>query len=217
LPERQQKICYEGAYALRLSANGTFKLCFIREDINIPMKDIISESKIELEVKYKTEHFPIALIESLGFVESKVSHQIDKYHIVNKVFDGKRTYLRLRNDIMKNKISFDFHQVISDIATEETEIALTNSDDIFRMGTILDKLGYPFALEINKHRIVYKNGNIKLILDTVKNLGKFIEIEMTGNETQEIHDILFQLAQKLSLEEKNRIIKKGYPDMILSS
>jgi len=206
------KLCYEGAYALRLFADGTFKPCLIRRDNNISINDIIQKSNIELEIKYKVENFPIDLIESLGFVKLKVSHQVDRYHVVNRTFDKRRTYLRLRNNTIKNNFSFDFHQIISDIATEETEIGLNSSDDIFRMGTILDKLGYPFVCEVDKHRTVYKNGNIELVLDTVKGLGNFIEIEIAGNETQEN---LFQLAQKLSLND--RIIKKGYPDMVMSN
>jgi len=215
--ENNKKICYEGAYALRLSADGIFKPCLIRGDNNISINDIILKSNIELEIKYKVIDFPIDLIKSLGFVESKTSHQVDKYHLVNKTIDEKRTYLRLRNDIINNKYSFDFHQIISDIATEETEITLNSSNDIFKMEIILDKLGYPFICEIDKHRTIYKNGNIKLILDTVINLGNFIEIEMAGNNIKETHDVLFQLAQQLSLEEKNRILKKGYPDMIMST
>ncbi|MCL2627097.1 MAG: radical SAM protein [Oscillospiraceae bacterium] len=211
-----KEICYEGAYALRLFANGIFKPCLIRKDNEVKISDIFPKSNIELEVKYKVLDFPTKLIESLGFVELKRSHQVDKYHIVNKILNGKRTYMRLRNDVINNKMSFDFHQVISDIAIEETEIALNDSDDIDIMGTILEKLNYPFVCEVDKYRMVYRNGDIELVLDTVKNLGKFIEIELTGDEEHESHENLFQLVTKLSLNEKDRIIKKGYPDMILS-
>jgi len=172
---------------------------------------------MELEIKYKTLTFPFELIETLGFVKSKESHQIDRYYIVNKVLKEKRTYLRLRQDVLKGNFSFDLHQIISDIATDETEIALHSSNDIHKAEQILEILGYPFVCEVNKHRTVYKKDNIKLILDKVENLGNFIEIEIIGDENQETQGMLFQIAQQLSLEETNRVVKKGYPDLILSS
>jgi adenylate cyclase class 2 len=170
---------------------------------------------MELEIKYKTLLFPSELIETLGFIKSKDSHQIDKYYIVNKVLDEKRTYLRLRQDVLKNLFSFDLHQIVSDIATDEIEVALHDSDDILKIEKILEILGYPFVCEVDKQRTVYKKNNVKLILDEVKNLGNFIEIEIIGDETHEMKDMLFHIAQQLSLEEKDRVVKKGYPDFIL--
>jgi len=170
---------------------------------------------MELELKYKVKEFPIELIETLGFVKSKESHQIDRYFIVNKILNEKRTYLRLRQDVLKETFSFDLHQIISDIAADETEIALHSTNDISDMEKILDILGYHFVCEVDKHRTIYKKDNIKLVLDIVKNLGNFVEIEMTGDETQENEKILFQAAKQLSLEEKDRVVKKGYPDLIL--
>jgi len=170
---------------------------------------------MELEVKYKVKEFPVELVETLGFVKSKESHQIDKYYIVNKVLKEKRTYLRLRQDVLKEKFSFDLHQIISDIAADETEIALRDSNDILKTEKILGTLGYPFVCEVNKYRIVYKKDNVNLVLDKVKNLGNFIEIEMVGEETEENENVLFKIAKQLSLEEIDRVVKKGYPDMIL--
>lgn len=171
---------------------------------------------MELELKYKVKEFPVELVKTLGFVKSKESHQIDRYFIVNKILNKKRTYLRLRQDILKETFSFDLHQIISDIAADETEIALHSTNDISGMEKILNVLGYPFVCEVDKHRTVYKKDNIKLVFDIVKNLGNFIEIEMIGDETQENENILFQAAKQLSLEEKDRVVKKGYPDLILS-
>jgi adenylate cyclase class 2 len=170
---------------------------------------------MELEIKYKVKEFSVEFIETLGFIKSKKSHQIDRYFIVNETFNEKRTYLRLRQDVLKEKFSFDLHQIISDIATDEIEIALHSSDDFLKTERILDILGYPFVCEVNKYRIVYKKDNINLVLDKVENLGNFIEIEMIGNETQNNEDILLQVAQQLSLKDNDRVVKMGYPDLIL--
>lgn len=42
-PEDKKKICYEGAYALRLSANGTFIPCLKRTDNNFNINEMIME------------------------------------------------------------------------------------------------------------------------------------------------------------------------------
>ena len=170
---------------------------------------------MELELKYKVQEFPVELIETLGFAKLKESHQIDRYFIVNKILNEKRTYLRLRKDVLKGNFSFDLHQIISDIAADETEIVLQDADDIFKTEKILDTLGYHFVCEVDKYRIVYRKDNISLVLDKVENLGYFIEIEMIGNETKENQNVLFQLSKQLSLEEKDRVVKRGYPDLIL--
>ena len=57
-----------------------------------------------------------------GFTEKGTSHQIDTYFIVNEIINGKEIYLRQRKDVTNNKYSFDFHEIISNLSTLETEI-----------------------------------------------------------------------------------------------
>lgn len=170
---------------------------------------------MELEIKYKVDSFPVIQIEQMGFQKKKESHQIDNYYIVNKTLGKKRTYLRTRKDIFKNEYSFDLHQIISDIATDETEITLNNENDYVSIGRILEVINYPLECTIDKKRQIYQKDNIKIILDNVVNLGYFIEIEIIGNETIEYNNLLFEMANALSLLPENRVTKKGYPDLFL--
>ncbi|MDR1803960.1 MAG: CYTH domain-containing protein [Treponema sp.] len=169
----------------------------------------------ELEIKYKVETFPLEKIEGLGFKKKKESHQIDIYYIVNKVIDGKRTYLRTRKDIIKKEYSFDLHQIKSEFATDEKEIPLMDEKYYIYINDILSIMKQPVICEIDKQRAIFEKNNISIVLDKVENLGNFVEIEIIGEDIQENQDLLFDIAKKLSLDDKNRVSKKGYPDLFI--
>lgn len=170
---------------------------------------------MELEVKYKVDSFPKSQINEMGFVKKKTSHQIDRYYIVDKLLSNRRTYLRIREDIQKNEYSFDFHQIVSSLATEETEISLHSKGDVENFEKILKALGYPLICIVDKKREVYEKKSIKIALDSVKNLGAFIEIEIEGEETIENKDKLKSISNKLNLNYENLILNVGYPDMLI--
>jgi adenylate cyclase class IV len=46
----------------------------------------------------------------------------------------------------------------------------------------------------------------------VKHLGNYIEIEIIGEDIPANHDILFDIAKRLSLEDKS--FKKGLPGFV---
>jgi len=173
------------------------------EDVNKYLLDLIIENKINLISDSSFERFQS--------VENQAKERELDIKIIgvpqscNATFVLNQTLISYPDDLI----------LVLDIAADETEIALHNSNDISDMEKILNVLGYPFVCEVDKHRTVYKKDNIKLVFDIVKNLGNFIEIEMIGDETQENENILFQAAKQLSLEEKDRVVKKGYPDLIL--
>jgi len=169
----------------------------------------------ELEIKYEVKFFPIEKIEELGFKREKESHQVDIYYIVNKVINGKRTYWRTRQDILKEEYSFDLHQIESEFATDEKEIKLLDENSYIYINDMLSIVGFPVICEIDKQRIVFGKNDISIVLDKVKNLGNYVEIEIIGEDTQENHDILFDIAKKLSLDDENRVSKKGYPDLFI--
>ena len=172
---------------------------------------------MELELKYKVNSFPKQKILDQGFQKKSESHQIDNYFIVNKLIEGKRTYLRTREDKNKNTFSFDFHQIISDLATAETEINICTKEDSVKLNSIVEALGYPIVCAIDKQREVYEKDGIKIVLDTVKNLGNFVEIELEGSESKINQSKLNNTAILLCLNENDRVSKKGYPDLFLET
>lgn len=170
---------------------------------------------MELEVKYKVSQFPYEIIKDLGFVKNGESHQIDKYFIVDQNYASKRTYLRVRYDIRKNIFSFDLHQIVSKIATDEKEIVIYDIRDYENLIEMLKILGFPVVCEVDKKRTTFLLDGIKVVFDSVKDLGDFVEIEILGEDTEENRLLLLKMSQQLQLDKKNEIYGKGYPDMIL--
>ncbi|MFH0808703.1 MAG: class IV adenylate cyclase [archaeon] len=172
---------------------------------------------MEIEAKYKCdnlEEFSQKVLDK-GFVLEKSKHQIDTYFIVNrKNDDGTRDYLRIRGDPEGNNFSLDFHKVLSLLETDETE---TKFNDMKGMVKILSALGFEVVCVLNKDRKKYKKDSLIVVLDKVEGLGDFVEVEFVGESTDENKDLVLKTASELGLKEKNRVIKKGYPDLLIES
>ena len=111
----------------------------------------------------------------------------------------------------------DLHQILSELATDEMEVELMTDDKRQNVERILDIIGYPILCIVDKMRDVYEKDNIKIILDTVKGLGKFIEIEIIDNETLENRNKILDISNSLSLNDEMKVENKGYPDLLLES
>ena len=149
-----------------------------------------------------------------SFKLDKIKHQIDTYFIINETQnDGTRNYLRVREDKKKNFISLDFHRVISLLETDETEVNVTDKDKIVK---ILNLLGKNIQCVVDKQREEYKKDEVVVTIDFVKDLGSFVEIEINGDLNSENEQKLMDTAKLLGLNEKQRVKKQGYPDLLLS-
>ena len=172
---------------------------------------------MELEAKYKVENFKNILrkVEALGFKLGKEKHQIDTYFIVDRENeDGTRDYLRVREDLKKNSVSFEFHKVLSDLETDETEISVENKEAIVK---IMENLGLNVVCVVDKDRKEYSKDNVTVVFDVVKNLGNFVEIEINAEATEENKNLVLSTAEKLGLNKENRVTKKGYPDLLIKN
>src|SRR3989344_1026352 len=172
---------------------------------------------MELEAKYKAKDFEKVLkkVESLGFKLGKEKHQIDTYFIVDRENeDGTRDYLRVREDLKKNSVSFEFHKVLSDLETDETEISVENKEAIVK---IMENLGLNVVCVVDKDRKEYNKDNVTVVFDVVKDLGNFVEIEINAESTEENKNLVLSTAKELGLEEENRVTKKGYPNLLMEN
>lgn len=152
---------------------------------------------------------------SNSFELDKIKHQIDTYFIVNETQkDGTRDYLRVREDKKKNFISLDYHKVLSLLETDETEVDVMDKDKIVK---IIELLGRNVQCAVDKQREQYKNNEIIVTLDLVKDLGSFVEIEINADLTPENEKKLMDTMDLLGLNESQRVKKQGYPDLLLAS
>ncbi|MBI2573447.1 class IV adenylate cyclase [Candidatus Woesearchaeota archaeon] len=81
------------------------------------------------------------------------------------------------------------------------------------MVKILGEIGFVSVLEMNKSRLQGKLGEITLCLDTIKELGTFLEVEVICDDVKNGKKNLLILLEKLGFAE-NEIIHEGYAAML---
>jgi predicted adenylyl cyclase CyaB len=166
--------------------------------------------KIENEVKYKLLNIE-AIKKGLslsGFLFLNKSKQKDYYFSPpHKSFaNSKKYYLRLRLK-SNNKGIWAYHEVKNDIQTKEWEVEV---DNVKVFLSILKVLDFDLDAVVEKTRITYKKKGIQVLIDEVKKLGNFIEIEFDRNKRKEVDKIV----DFFNLKKENIVTGMGYPDLL---
>lgn len=172
---------------------------------------------MEIEKKFRTSvDFNIAkeILITNGFAEKGTSHQIDIYFVVNEKINEKEIYLRLREDKTKNKYSFDFHEIISNLSTLETEMSVSK-EDYDKLRYMMLGLNHSIKAVVDKTRIKFNNNECEVVLDNIVNLGTFIEIEVEAEDENIALPILQKYQYLLQLKDDDVVAGCGYPDLII--
>lgn len=107
---------------------------------------------MELEAKFRVVEVEAIEreVQSNGFEVAAKKHQIDHYYIVGETDDaGVRHYFRLREDKRTGENSLDYHRVLSEFETEETEVPIDSVED---GREILALLGHDVECVVDKQR-----------------------------------------------------------------
>ena len=166
------------------------------------------ERKAILKNKQKVMEY----IKAKGFAASKHSHQIDTYFSKPNREDFIDKYLRIRQDLINKKNSIDYHIVRSDTATEEFE---SDIDDAEVLMHILKGVGMELLCVVDKDRHTFCKDKILIVIDNVKDLGDFIEIEVDADNEKDAEKIIYDIFAKLEINTDDIISGKGYPDLLL--
>lgn len=159
----------------------------------------------EIERKYRLKNKSefVEKIRALkGYAEKPEIRQIDTVFLPKDTpsFAQFRTgdpVLRIRTDETGTKIALK--RQISQSNNLELE---TTADDHSVLASIFSELGFNQVLEIEKQRIEFVGQKITIVVDTVKRLGDFVELEIvTDRDSTTTETELKNLAIKLGLEE----------------
>ncbi|MHA1940983.1 MAG: class IV adenylate cyclase [Candidatus Hodarchaeales archaeon] len=144
-------------------------------EIKIPIDELFSETNI---VKHLTE--------LIGAPEDEIE-QIDWYFTSPvKDFHESDEALRIRRIVSKvneekNELTYKGAKTGSVMKIrEEITVTLTNPRG---MTNILKRLGFNPSFEVRKNRINWNYRSATISIDNVKDLGKFIEIELNSDES----------------------------------
>lgn len=92
---------------------------------------------------------------------------------------------RLREDKRTGANTLDYHRVLSEFETEETEVPIDSGAD---GREILARLGHDVECVVDKRRTEYECDDVVITIDRIDGLGDFVEIEMGGTLIEEKND-----------------------------
>ena len=158
------------------------------------MKEIEIKAKIEEDLSNK-------IIENNGVFLREVFQEDIYFEHPCRDFKKSDEALRLRKEGNNFILTFKGRREEGKIKKRE-EIEAKVEESIIE---ILERLGFKKVCIIRKKRKEFSLGNVKIFIDDVENLGKFIEIE--GNEEE-----IFNIMKILGIKE---YIKETYLELIM--
>lgn len=173
---------------------------------------------IEVEVKARVNDPKDAerSIIALGASPIGIEAQADTYYSAS-YRDFAKTDEALRIRVQDNKYFFTYKGPKMDSVSKtrkEYEVEVNEADVL---GNILSSLSFVPVATIVKRRKKYRLGDFLISLDEVRNLGDFMEIEVSIRDSksyEEKVESIFRLFEKLGIE-REASIRKSYLEMIL--
>ena len=171
----------------------------------------------EVEIKAKIKNF-IEIRENLiklGAIKKKLISMEDYYFKHPKRDFGKTDEaLRIRKTNEKKYLTYKGPKLDKITKTrEEIEIEI-QEPEIFKV--ILKKLGFVEVPKISKKREIFELNKIKICLDDVQFIGKFIELEIEAKDEEDrIKKVneLIKFAESIGINKKD-FIRKSYLELI---
>lgn len=175
---------------------------------------------MEIEISAKVDNLPQLKekLLALGAKKTGDKHQFDVYlSPPHKSFFKTPHYLRVRQDLLNNKNSFEYiicEKGLGDSsACEENEVEI---GDGWALLNILHRLGFKEICKVEKKRESFKLEQFEIVLDRVKKLGDFIEVEMEGKMEDEkgYSEKIRKLLSKLGVKKEQFVIDGGYVELM---
>lgn len=182
----------------------------------------MSEKFIEIEIQVKIEDKKALLnfLKKNGRLQGK-KHQVDEYFTPShRDFASARPineWLRLRN--ADGEYSINYKHWYRDKKGESTycDEYETGIEDIAKVKKIFSILDFKPLVKVDKTREIWRYGDYEIGIDSVKNLGEFVEIEYKGGKKvnpKETTNAMIRLLKKIGCGkiERNHV---GYPFQLL--
>ncbi len=173
-----------------------------------------------IEVEVKARVYDPRLMErsiiALGALPIGIEAQVDTYYSA-PYRDFAKTDEALRIRVQDNKCFLTYKGARMDSISKtrkEYEVEVNDADN---MGNILSSLNFTPVATIVKKRKKYMLGEFIISLDEVRNLGDFMEVEVSIRDSTSHEDkveSIFRLFEKLGISRDDSI-RKSYLEMIL--
>ncbi len=173
---------------------------------------------IEIEVKARIED-PKQIertIISLGAAPIGIENQVDTYYNAPQC-DFKNTDEALRIRAQEGEYFLTYKGPKMDGISKTREEFEVKIEDAVKMGNILSSLGFYPVATIVKKRKKYMMREFSIALDDVRNLGYFIEIEISAknpNNYKKKVENIFEFIDKLGIS-RSSTVRESYLEMLL--
>ncbi len=168
----------------------------------------MSKLNIEIKAKCKSHKHVRNILKTGNAKYIGTDHQVDSYFNVN---NGR---LKLREGNIENNL---IHYNREDKeGPKQSDYSLYKTTPNSLLKPLMTKaLGLNTV--VDKKREIYMIDNVKFHLDNVKNLGKFIEIEVNGTDKSNKQNLMEQCKFYLNLFNinNNDLIPVSYSDMLI--
>lgn len=172
---------------------------------------------MEIEIKAKVKDFTDIKkrLKKFGAIYNGKKNQIDYYYSLYHRPMGKKrgNVFRIRHDRISGEVRMEFHKPKNTYAAEEIELKV---HDLKIAQRILKEMKAKQEFVIDKERLVYNKGRVEIVLDKIKSLGNFIEVEIEGKDTKENRDELYRILNLLGVKESQIMLHERYHGMILA-
>jgi len=167
--------------------------------------------EVEIKARCFDKNSFIEKIISAGAIHVETREEVDMYfNHPQRNFAETDEALRLRRVGSKTFLTYKGPKVSAKSkARLEEETCVENFDS---MQKILYMVGFVECNKVAKVREVYTFDKIEICVDSIEELGDFIELETISEHTEETEEYLLNIANSFGISE---FIRKSYLEMVL--
>jgi len=171
--------------------------------------------EIEIKVKINDRKIIRKKLLALSAIFQGKTHQVDTYFsLYKRPYTKKRgSIVRLRRNVDTKKVILAFHTDKRYSETDECEIEVSDLKETQRMLKLMK--ARPEAV-VDKVRQHFKLGRFLIVLDKVKGLGDYIEVELESKNYQDSIKKILDFYKKLGIDAKSNIRYPGYLQLTLA-
>jgi predicted adenylyl cyclase CyaB len=171
---------------------------------------------MEIEVKAKVSNLAVIRkrLRIIGARFVKRSHQIDTYYTPDHrpLRKQQGNVLRVRYDVLSKTARLEFHVTKDQYVAEESEVSV---DDYKKLQKILKLLRVKPQVTVEKKREAYRKGKVEIVLDDVRGFGKYIEVEIIGQDTVANRTLVNRTVTELGIPKSAIVRNFRYHQMAL--
>ncbi|MBU0963932.1 class IV adenylate cyclase [Patescibacteria group bacterium] len=171
--------------------------------------------EIEIKAKVKDLKKVRRQLIKLGAKPKKKVHQIDAYYsLYKRPFNKKKgSVVRVRHNKNKHQTFFEFDWALNSVAAHEIEIEVSSLENINK---ILKLMKARKEVVVDKQREYFKKGVLEIVLDRVKGLGDFMEIEIQGKDSKSNRQRIINFYQQIGINKNDFVLGPKYNSMLLA-